>query len=575
MANSIFLNYGTSYFDLLSDRIDTNEAEIVDVGFNKLNKPDPLTPNALLYVKDLSGNTASSTILCQSNNALQSVGCLQFPGTAVNPATTIPELSGKSQTTVWLSSANGHLYRGTKDLEVSSGGSGDVVGAASSTNNALVRFDATTGKLIKNSLTTLEDTGYINFPLVKTPLRMNNIGLVAIDRTNKILGLGREINNVNTVMVGIVDSDSTSLTNGIIVGNNSSESAGGIGRVDVIIVGNNVGTATGDKSIVLGNRVCAIPTSTFSLGTKNIALGHDIQIRNGSVSNILMGNDAKVYGNSNILMGDSVFGSGTVGTNNVILGYNACKTFDVASTVSNNVLIGTNVLTLDNGNASNNIMIGNDVGSAITTSVNNCLWVDNSGVNGESDSIRIGKVGKTACYISGIYSGLAPTLGQKNVKINSDGRLVGSNILASYGRVSYLDFVTFYTITTATGVAFEPVPPSLISSFSPDGRFVLGANNFRIKYVGVEAVKVKVNVLLNFGAVTISYIGAVRLYVNGILISTQGVYAGVTSNSNGIVSFPALLDLVSGDEVKVIMQTDALGGTIQMKSQSLELMVIA
>lgn len=38
-------------------------------------------------------------------------------------------------------------------------GSGDVVGPASGTDNALARFDSTTGKLIQNSVATLSDTG--------------------------------------------------------------------------------------------------------------------------------------------------------------------------------------------------------------------------------------------------------------------------------------------------------------------------------------------------------------------------------------------------------------------------------
>lgn len=40
-------------------------------------------------------------------------------------------------------------------------GSGDVVGPASSTDNAIVRFDSTTGKLIQNSVATLSDTGHL------------------------------------------------------------------------------------------------------------------------------------------------------------------------------------------------------------------------------------------------------------------------------------------------------------------------------------------------------------------------------------------------------------------------------
>ncbi len=41
-------------------------------------------------------------------------------------------------------------------------GSGDVVGPASSTDNALARFDSTTGKLLQNSAATLSDAGALN-----------------------------------------------------------------------------------------------------------------------------------------------------------------------------------------------------------------------------------------------------------------------------------------------------------------------------------------------------------------------------------------------------------------------------
>jgi hypothetical protein len=44
------------------------------------------------------------------------------------------------------------------------GGVGDVVGPASSTDNAIVRFDSTTGKLVQDSAITIGDTGIIAFP---------------------------------------------------------------------------------------------------------------------------------------------------------------------------------------------------------------------------------------------------------------------------------------------------------------------------------------------------------------------------------------------------------------------------
>lgn len=66
-----------------------------------------------------------------------------------------------------------------------SGGSGDVVGPASSTDNALVRFDGTTGKLVQNSVGILSDAGalsglasvqttYINFDNDTTPGATSN-----------------------------------------------------------------------------------------------------------------------------------------------------------------------------------------------------------------------------------------------------------------------------------------------------------------------------------------------------------------------------------------------------------------
>jgi hypothetical protein len=42
------------------------------------------------------------------------------------------------------------------------GGSGDVVGPSSATDNAITRFDSTTGKLIQNSTVTLSDTGNLS-----------------------------------------------------------------------------------------------------------------------------------------------------------------------------------------------------------------------------------------------------------------------------------------------------------------------------------------------------------------------------------------------------------------------------
>ncbi|MEW6039932.1 MAG: hypothetical protein AB1633_00225 [Elusimicrobiota bacterium] len=60
--------------------------------------------------------------------------------------------------------------------------SGNVVGPASSTDNAIARFDGTTGKVLQNSGVTIDDTGSVNIPIGQSykingaALNQDNIG---------------------------------------------------------------------------------------------------------------------------------------------------------------------------------------------------------------------------------------------------------------------------------------------------------------------------------------------------------------------------------------------------------------
>ena len=58
-------------------------------------------------------------------------------------------------------------------------GTGDVVGAASSTDNAVARFDGATGKLIQDSLVTVDDAGSVNIPTGQT-YKINGTSLVGL-----------------------------------------------------------------------------------------------------------------------------------------------------------------------------------------------------------------------------------------------------------------------------------------------------------------------------------------------------------------------------------------------------------
>ena len=57
----------------------------------------------------------------------------------------------------------------TINASITGGGGGDVVGPASAVDNAITRFDATTGKLVQNSTVLLTDAGELLLPYVATP----------------------------------------------------------------------------------------------------------------------------------------------------------------------------------------------------------------------------------------------------------------------------------------------------------------------------------------------------------------------------------------------------------------------
>lgn len=93
-----------------------------------------------------------------------------FTGAVVLTTTNIAEGTNEYFTTAKarasVSAGTGISYNSTTGVITNSSPSlgGDVVGPASATDNAIVRFDATTGKLIQNSAVTIDDAGNIISP---------------------------------------------------------------------------------------------------------------------------------------------------------------------------------------------------------------------------------------------------------------------------------------------------------------------------------------------------------------------------------------------------------------------------
>jgi len=80
----------------------------------------------------------------------------------------IGNTTGNTLTKATLTAGTGiTITNGTGAITIAaSGGTGDVTGPASSTDNAITRFDSTTGKIVQNSLVTVADDGAITAPQV-------------------------------------------------------------------------------------------------------------------------------------------------------------------------------------------------------------------------------------------------------------------------------------------------------------------------------------------------------------------------------------------------------------------------
>ena len=154
-------------------------------------------------------------------------------------------------------------------LASSSGSSGDVVGPASSTDNAIVRFDGTTGKLVQNSGVTIDDSGnmVVSVNSATDALRITQTGagnaLVVEDSANPdsspfvVNAAGQLLIGTTTTLPGSTNgsislvSEGATAPNGNINGRRYSDDANGL----TWGVGKSRGTYASPTTIQSGDNV--------------------------------------------------------------------------------------------------------------------------------------------------------------------------------------------------------------------------------------------------------------------------------------------------------------------------------
>lgn len=180
-------------------------------------------------------------------------------------------------------------------------GSGDVVGPSSATDNAIARFNTTTGKLIQNSAVTISDTGdmagvsslgvanYIDFDT--TPTVTNAIGRLYWDEAQNSLAVGLTANVSSdvgqTLYARVTNAEASTITKGQVV-----YAFGATGNRMSVKLASNSGDATSAK--------------TIGIAAENITAGSTgMIICQGSLSGL----DLSAYSD-----GDSIYLGSTAGS---------------------------------------------------------------------------------------------------------------------------------------------------------------------------------------------------------------------------------------------------------------------
>jgi hypothetical protein len=268
------------------------------------------------------------------------------------------------------------------------GGANVAVGS-----NALVRNTSGTGNVaVGDGSQANTTTGNTNTALGQNALLQNSIGInnLALG-SNAGSALTTGSNNIAIGNVGVVGESQT-----IRIGDNSLHAAAFFAGVRAApIAGANARSVVIDSST--GQLGVAAVTGS---GTGNVAYGLSSLVSNTTGAyNTAVGIsalNANSTGQANVAVGSNALVRNTSGTGNVAVG----DASQANTTTGNiNTALGQGAL-VNNSSGSGNLALGQNAGSALTTGSNN-IAIANTGVAGESNTIRIGNTVHTATYIAG------------------------------------------------------------------------------------------------------------------------------------------------------------------------------
>jgi hypothetical protein len=228
----------------------------------------------LTYFDDSTNTTSKATVSIRTGAR----DVIWLNVTSISDETGFVKFNVQHISSAGTFSANERVFVGlsrTGDVGQNGTGSGTVVGPASSTDNALVRFDTTTGELVQNSTATLSDSGNLSTASVTLTSSTPNGVLVGNGSASAVASTtAGSAGQVLTANSGAPPSFQTISAGGpSLDGNGSGEES---------IIRTNKNQLTGNSTLIItsGN-------NGFTAGPLSIAAGSSVSVQSSAVWHLI------------------------------------------------------------------------------------------------------------------------------------------------------------------------------------------------------------------------------------------------------------------------------------------------
>ena len=457
-------------------------------------------------------------------------------------AAAVPLAANLAQGELAINITDGKLYYENNSgvvtlLASAAGASGDVVGPASATDNALARFDLTTGKLIQNSVGILSDAGILT-------------GLTGITSSGSITFSGLTSGRVTYAGTGGLLQDSANFTfNGttVTMANDASISGLTVGKGASAVATN---TAVGASALVANTS-----------GNNNTAIGQTALTTNTSGSfNTAIGRQAlfaNLDGTDNSALGVNALVANISGAYNTAIGRSALQ----LNTASNNTAVGYQA-GYSNVTGTANAFLGVEAGYTVTSDFNTgvgALALRGNTVTGTRNTA----VGRAALYVVtsggsntavGMNSMIAHTTGSFNTAIGESalaanttasgntavGYQASYSMLSSSG-ITAVGYRALYTNTTAnnTAVGYQALFTNVGQSNVAMGNNTLYANTSGEFNVGIGDLALRFNTTASNNTAVGYQAGYLTTVANNTFLGTYSGYYNTTGVSNVALGYGA------------------------------------